>query len=204
MAKIQVIFYSMYGHCYQLARAVADGAASVDGAQVQLFRVPELMDEETLKRVGAWEAQQQFTDVPVIEPEQLIEADAIIVGTPTRFGNMCAQMRAFWDRTVDLWLKGRLVGKLASAFVSIGTQHGGHETTVVSIWHTFAHLGMVIVPIGYSDQRVLRMDQITGGGPYGASTLSDVDGSRLPTENELAIARHQGAYVTSLAAKLAD
>lgn len=203
MAKIQVVFYSMYGHNYQMARAVADGAASVEGAEVQLFRVPELMDEETLKRVGAWEAQQQFADVPVIEPEQLLEADAIIIGTPTRFGNMCAQMRNFWDRTGRMWQQGKLIGKLASAFVGIGTQHGGHETTITSIWHTFAHHGMVIVPIGYSDPRILNMDEITGGSPYGASTMSDADGSRMPSENELAIARHQGAHVARLAVKLA-
>jgi len=203
MAKVYVVFYSMYGHTWQLARQVAEGANSIDGAEASLFQVPDLMDEETQKRTGAWDAREQFANVPLMEPEQLAEADAIIIGTPTRFGNMCAQMRNFWDRTGRMWMEGKLVGKLASAFVAIGTQHGGHETTITSIWNTFAHHGMVIVPIGYSDPKILEMEEITGGTPYGATTLSDRDGSRLPSKNELGIARHQGAWVAGLAVKLA-
>lgn len=202
MARIQILFYSMYGHVYRLAEAEAEGAREVDGAEVLVGRVPEHIDEETLKRVGAWEAQQVFAHVPVIDLDALVEADAILVGTPTRFGNMAAQMRNFWDRTDKLWLQGKLLGKLAGAFVGTGTQHGGHETTITSVWHTFAHHGMVIVPLGYPDRAVTRMDQITGGSPYGASTMSDVDGSRMPTDNELAIARLQGRKITELAARL--
>jgi NAD(P)H dehydrogenase (quinone) len=203
MAKVYVVFYSMYSHTWQLAQKIAEGVDSVDGAEASLFQVPDLMDEESLKKAGAWDARQQFAHVPVIEPDQLVEADAIIIGTPTRFGNMCAQMRNFWDRTGSLWMNGKLVGKLASAFVSIGTQHGGHETTISSIWSTFAHHGMLIVPIGYSDRRILEMGEITGGGPYGATTMSNVDGSRMPSENELAIACHHGAFVAGFAVNLA-
>jgi NAD(P)H dehydrogenase (quinone) len=203
MAVIQIVYYSMYGHVNVLAQAEAEGAREVDGAEVRIGRVPELMDEETLKRVGAWDAQQAFADVPIIEPDALVEADAILVGTPTRFGNMAAQMRNFWDRTGQLWAKGQLLGKLAGAFVGIGTQHGGHETTIASIWFTFAHHGMTIVPLGYPDPAITRMDEITGGGPYGATTMSDKDGSRMPSDNELAIARLQGRKIAELAVKLA-
>jgi len=203
MAVVQIVFYSMYGHVHQLARAVAEGAREVEGAEVRLGRVPELMDEETLKRVGAWDAQQAFADIPEIEPDALVEADAILVGTPTRFGNMSAQMRNFWDRTGKLWQEGKLIGKLAGAFVGIGTQHGGHETTIASIWFTYAHHGMVIVPLGYPDPAITRMDEITGGGPYGATTMSDKDGSRTPSDNELYIARLQGRRMAELALKMA-
>jgi len=204
MARIQIVFYSMYGHVYRLAEAEAEGAGEVDGADVRIGRVPELIDEETLRRVGAWEAQQAFAHVPLVDLNVLVEADAILVGTPTRFGNMAAQMRNFWDQTDKLWVQGKLLGKLAGAFVGTGTQHGGHETTITSVWHTFAHHGMLIVPLGYPDRAITRMDQITGGGPYGASTMSDVDGSRMPTENELSIARLQGRRIAELAVKLAE
>lgn len=202
MARIQIVYYSMYGHVNALSEKIAEGAKGVNGADVHIGRVPDLMDEETLKRVGAWDAQQEFAGVPVIEPDALAEADAIIVGTPTRFGNMAAQMRNFWDRTGSLWQQGKLIGKLGAAFVGIGTQHGGHETTITSIWHTFAHHGMVIVPLGYGEQRILTMEEITGGSPYGASTMSNTDGSRMPSENELEIAKSQGKQVAELAVRL--
>ena len=202
MAKVQVIFYSMYGHVFQLAEAVAQGASAVSGTQVDMYRVAELVPEEALRKAGAWEAQQAFAHIPLAKTEQLPEADAIIIGTPTRFGNMAAQMRNFWDQTGGLWMKGALVGKLAASFVATGTQHGGQETTHTSIWNTFAHHGMLIVPLGYAEPKVLNMGEITGGGPYGAGTMSDVNGSRMPSENELAIARTQGQRLAELSAKL--
>jgi NAD(P)H dehydrogenase (quinone) len=202
MAKIQVIFYSMYGHVYRMAEAVAEGARGVDGAEASLYRVPELVPEEVLRSSGAWEAQQAFAHVPVAQPGQLVEADAIIIGTPTRFGAAAAQMRNFWDQTGGLWVKGALIGKLGSVFVSTGTQHGGQETTITSMFSTFVHHGMLILGVPYSEQRLMNMGEITGGGPYGAGTLADVDGSRAPTENELAIARTQGQRVAGLAVKL--
>lgn len=202
MAKIQVIFYSMYGHIYQMANAVVEGARSVDGAEVGLYRVPEWIPEDVLRKAGAWEAQQAFAHVPIAEPAQLAEADAIIIGTPTRFGAAAAQMRNFWDQTGGLWAKGALVGKLGSVFASTGTQHGGQETTHVSMWSTFIHHGMLIVGVPYSEQRLMNMNEITGGGSYGAGTLANVDGSRQPSENELAIARTQGQRVAQTANKL--
>ena len=202
MAKIQVVFYSTYGHIYRMAEQVAEGARSVSGAQVSLFRVPELMDEAALKRSGAEAAQATFAHVPLAVPAQLAEADAVIFGTPTRFGNMAAQMRQFLDQTGGLWVKGALVGKLGSVFVSTGTQHGGQETTITSFWHTLAHHGMVIVGVPYACAELSNMQEITGGGPYGAGTLANPDGSRTPSANELAIAKYQGAHVAKLAIKL--
>lgn len=201
-AKIQVIFYSMYGHVHQMAEAVAAGAKEVDGAEVSLFQVPELVPDEALERTGALASRKAFSHVPVAKPEQLTEADAIIFGTPTRFGNMCAQMRNFLDQTGQLWMKGALVGKVGSVFTSTGTQHGGQETTITSFHTTLLHHGMVIVGVPYTEPRLMTMDEITGGTPYGASTLAAADGSRRPSENELAIARFQGRHVAQIAAKL--
>ena len=202
MPKLMVLFYSLHGHVYRLAEAVASGAREVAEVQTDLFQVPELLTAEQLAAVGATSAKQAMAQVPLAQPEQLAEYDAILIGTPTRFGNMAAQMRSFWDQTAGLWVQGKLMGKLGGAFAGIGTQHGGHETTISSIWFTFAHHGMLIVPLGYADPRMLRMDEVTGGGPYGATTMSNVDGSRLPTENELAIAQVQGRRMAELAARL--
>ncbi len=202
MAKIQVVFYSMYGHVYQMAEAVAEGVRGVEGAEVALSRVPETIPEEMLRQAGAWDAQQAFAHIPLAEPGQLSEADAIIVGTPTRFGSAAAQMRNFWDQTGGLWAKGLLIGKLGSVFVSTATQHGGQETTQVNMWSTFIHHGMLIVGVPYSEQRLLNMGEITGGASYGAGTLAGADGSRQPSENELGIARTQGQRVAELAVKL--
>lgn len=201
-AKIQVIFYSMYAHVYQMAEAVASGAKEVAGAEVTLLQVPELMDDETLERVGAKAARETFSHIPYATPDKLAEADAIIFGTPTRFGNMAAQMRNFLDQTGQLWVQGGLVGKVGSVFTSTGTQHGGQETTITSFHSTLLHHGMVIVGVPYAEQRLLNMVEITGGTPYGASTLAGADGSRQPSENELAIARYQGRHVALIAAKL--
>ena len=200
--KVQVVFYSMYGHIYRMAEAVAAGAREVPGAEVTLFQVPELVPEEALAKSGALAARKAFAQVPVIRPEQLAEADAILFGTPTRFGNMCAQMRNFLDRTTSLWLSGALVGKVGSAFASTATQHGGQETTLTSFHSTLFHQGMIVVGVPYAAAELMNMAEITGGTPYGATTLAGPDGSRQPTANELAIARFQGRHVAGIAKKL--
>jgi len=200
--KVQVIFYSMYGHVYRLAEAVADGARQVAGAEVGLFQVPELVPEAALEKSGAKAARQAFAHVPLAQVAQLPEADALLFGTPTRFGNMCAQMRNLLDQTGGLWVKGSLVGKVGSVFASTGTQHGGQETTITSFHTTLLHLGMIIVGVPYSCQGLVNMQEITGGTPYGATTLAGSDGKRQPSENELAIARFQGRHVAEVAGKL--
>ena len=200
--KVYVVFYSMYAHVYQLAEAIAEGAKESDQTEVSLFQVPELMSDEIIDKSGAKEAKKSFSHIPIISPDQLEEADAIIFGTPTRFGNMAAQMRNFLDQTGGLWMKGGLIGKVGSVFTSTGTQHGGQETTITSFHTTLLHHGMVIVGVPYSEQRLMNMDEITGGTPYGASTLAGADGSRQPSENELAIARFQGRHVAEIAQKL--
>jgi NAD(P)H dehydrogenase (quinone) len=201
--KVHVVFYSMYGHVHRLAEAVAEGARSAAGADVHLFQVPELVPDAALERTGAKQARQAFAHVPVMKPDQLAEADAILFGTPTRFGNMCAQMRNFLDQTGKLWLSGSLIGKVGSVFASTGTQHGGQETTITSFHTTLLHLGMVIVGVPYSCQELVNMNEITGGSPYGASTLAGSDGKRQPSANELAIARFQGRHVAEIAGRLA-
>ncbi|RIK84626.1 MAG: NAD(P)H:quinone oxidoreductase [Planctomycetota bacterium] len=200
--KIQVVFYSMYGHIYTMAEAVAAGARQVAGADVALFQVAELVPDAALQKSGAAAARQKFADVPFATPSQLADADAIIFGTPTRFGNMAAQMRNFLDQTGGLWAKGALVGKVGSVFTSTGTQHGGQETTITSFHTTLLHLGMVIVGVPYSCPGLTNMNEITGGTPYGASTLAGADGSRQPSENELEIARFQGRHVAEITRKL--
>jgi len=201
--KVYVVFYSMYGHIWKMAEAVAEGARSVPGAEVSLFQVPELVPDEALERTGAKAIRQAFAHIPVIRPDQLAEADAIVFGTPTRFGNMCAQMRNFLDQTGGLWVKGALIGKVGSVFTSTGTQHGGQETTITSFHSTLLHQGFVIVGVPYSCQALVNMNEITGGSPYGAGTLAGSDGKRQPTENELTIARFQGEHVARIAGKLA-
>jgi len=200
--KVQVVFYSMYGHLYKMAEAVAAGAREVQGVEVSLYQVPELVPDDVLAKSGAKAARQAFAHIPVIQVDQLAEADAIVFGAPTRFGNMSAQMRNFLDQTGGLWMKGALVGKIGSVFTSTATQHGGQETTITSFHSTLLHLGFIIVGVPYSEQRLLNMNEITGGSPYGASTLTGGDGSRQPSENELAIARFQGRHVASIAAQL--
>jgi len=200
--KVHIIFYSMYGHVYRLAEAVAEGARSVKGADVNLFQVPELVPEAALESSGAKAARKAFAHIPVAKPGQLAEADALIFGTPTRFGNMCAQMRNFMDRTGELWMKGSLIGKIGSVFASTGTQHGGQETTITSFHSTLLHLGMIVAGVPYSEKGLLNMEEITGGTPYGATTLAGADGSRMPSANELGIARFQGQHVATLAARM--
>jgi NAD(P)H dehydrogenase (quinone) len=200
--NVQIVFYSMYGHTCKMAEAVAEGAREVEDVEVNLYQVPELVPEEVLERAGAKAARAAFAHIPVAKPEQLAEADAIIFGTPTRFGNMCAQMRNFLDQTGPLWMKGSLIGKVGSVFTSTASQHGGQETTITSFHSTLLHHGMIIVGVPYSEQRLVNMSEITGGTPYGASTLAGGDGSRQPSENELAIARFQGRHVARIARKL--
>ncbi len=200
--KVQVIFYSTYGHVYRMAEAVAEGARQVTGADVELLQVEELIPDAALERTGAKAARAAFAHVPTADPKRLAEADAVIFGTPTRFGNMAAQMRNFLDQTGGLWASGALVGKVGSVFTSTGTQHGGHETTVTSFHTTLLHHGMVIVGVPYSCKELSNMTEITGGSPYGAGTLAGADGSRQPSENELAIARFQGRHVAEVAKKL--
>ncbi len=198
MAKILVVYYSSYGHVETMAGAVAEGARGVAGTAVTVKRVPELVPAESLARHG-YKIDQE---APVAEPAELADYDAIIFGTPTRFGNMAAQMRNFLDQTGGLWAKGALVGKIGSVFTSTGTQHGGQETTITSFHTTLLHHGMVIVGVPYSCAGLTEMGAITGGTPYGASTLAGADGKRQPTANELAIARFQGRHVAELARKL--
>jgi NAD(P)H dehydrogenase (quinone) len=202
MMKVLVLFYSMYGHIYALAKAVAEGVREVPGAEAVLKRVPETLTPEILAAMGATEAQKAFAEVPVATVGDLAEADAIIFGTPTRFGNMTGQMRQFLDATGGLWAKGALIGKAGSVFVSSGTQHGGQESTILSFHITLLHHGMVVVGLPYSFQGQTRNDEITGGSPYGASTIAGGKGERMPSANELDAARFQGRHVALIAKKL--
>jgi NAD(P)H:quinone oxidoreductase type IV len=193
----------MYGHIYKMAEAIAQGAREVPDTEVTIFQVPELVPDEVLEKSGAKPARAAFAHVPTIRPEQLAEADAIIFGTPTRFGNMAAQMRNFLDQTGSLWMNGGLIGKVGSVFASTASQHGGQETTITSFHTTLLHQGMIIVGAPYSEQRLLGMDELSGGTPYGATTITGGDGSRQPSENELAIARFQGRHVATISQKQA-
>jgi NAD(P)H dehydrogenase (quinone) len=200
--KIQVVFYSMYGHIYKMAEEIAAGAREVKDTEVTLLQVPELVPDDVLEKSGAKAARAPFAKVPFARPDQLAEADAIIFGAPTRFGNMPAQMRNFLDQTGGLWMKGALIGKVGSVFTSSATQHGGQESTILSFHTTLLHQGMVIVGVPYSEQRQMTISEISGGSPYGASTITGGDGSRQPSANELAIARFQGRHVATIASQL--
>lgn len=195
-ARILVLYYSMYGHIETMANAVVEGAKKVSGTDVVLKRVPETMPAELFEKSGG---KQQ--SAPVATPQELADYDAIIFGTPTRFGNMTGQMRTFLDQTGGLWANGSLRGKIASVFSSTGTG-GGQEQTITSTWTTLAHHGMIIVPIGYGAPELFDISQVRGGTPYGATTIAGGDGSRQPSEEELAIARYQGEYVAGLVVKL--
>lgn len=200
--KVNIIFQSLYGHIYRMAEAVAEGARQVSGAKVQLFQVPETLTDELLAKVGATEAKKMFAHIPTATMDSLSEADAVIFGTPTRYGMMCAQMRSYLDATGGLWMSGALIGKVGSVFTSTATQHGGQESTILSFHTTLLHHGMIIVGVPYSEKRQMTLDEITGGSPYGASTITGGDGSRLPSENELAIARFQGRHVAEITKRL--
>lgn len=196
--RIQVIFYSMYGHVHTMAEAVARGASQVENTDVRLLQVPELVPAEVLEKSGAEAARQAFAAIPVAKPSDLLEADGFLFGTPTRYGNMCAQMRNFLDQTGGMWAKGEFNGKVGGAFTSTASQHGGQETTLTSFHTTLLHLGMVVVGVPYAEQRLTALEQVSGGTPYGASTIAGGDGSRQPTEDELAIAEYQGRHLAQI------
>jgi NAD(P)H dehydrogenase (quinone) len=200
--RILIVYYSMYGHVHRLAQAVAEGVGAVPGAEALLRRVPETLSQEVLEKMGAMEPQKAMSGVPLCSMEELAAADAVIFGTPTRFGNMCGQMRQFLDATGQLWVKGALVGKAGSVFTSSNTQHGGQESTLLSFHITLLHQGMIIVGLPYAFAGQMRSDEITGGSPYGASTIAGAKGERTPSDNELDAARFQGKHVAEIAAKL--
>jgi len=202
MAKVQIVFYSLYGHIYHMANAVAEGARSVPGTQVEMYQVAETLPQAVLEKMGAVEAKKAFAHVPIADAKKLNEADAVILGTGTRFGSATAQMQAFLDATGGHWGTGALIGKVGSAFTSTASQHGGQETTLVSLHTFFYHQGMVVSGVPYAAQELLNMAEMTGGSPYGASTITGPKGERMPSANELAIARFQGKHVAELAAKL--
>jgi NAD(P)H dehydrogenase (quinone) len=201
--KIPIIYYSMYGHIHRMAQAVAEGVESVTGASAELRRVPETLPEDVLQKMGALEAQQTMADIRLATVDELADADAIIFGTPTRFGNMCGQLRQFLDATGQMWLSGALVGKIGSVFTSSNTQHGGQESTILSVHITLLHQGMVIAGLPYAFDGQMRMDEISGCSPYGASTIAGANGERMPSDNELAGAHFQGRHVALLTSKLA-
>ncbi len=200
--KILVLYYSMYGHIHHMAEAEAEGVRRLPGAQAVLKRVPETLAPEILEQMGANKAQASFAHVPICTVAELPSYDGIIFGTPTRFGNMCGQMRQFLDATGQLWLNGGLIGKVGSVFTSSATQHGGQESTILTCHVTLLHHGMVIVGLPYSFANQMGVREITGGSPYGASTIAGGQGERMPSENELDGARFQGKHVATIAAKL--
>jgi NAD(P)H:quinone oxidoreductase type IV len=200
--KVHVIFYSMYVHIYRMAEAAVTGAREIAGTEVTLFQVAELVPDEILEKSGAKAARKVFAHVPLARVDYLPDADAIIFGTPTRFGNMASQMRNFLDQTGGLWVSGALVGKVGSVFISTASQHGGQETTITSFHSTLFHHGMIVVGVPCTLPGLSQMKEISGGTPYGASTLAGSDGSRQPSENELEIARFQGRHVAEIASRL--
>lgn len=200
--KVLVVYYSMYGHVYKMAQAVADGAREVGGVEAELRQVPETLPQDVLAKMGALEAKKLQAAVPLATVDDLVKADALLFGTPTRFGGMCGQMRQFLDATGGLWVSGALVGKVGSVFTSSATQHGGQESTILGFHTTLLHQGMVIVGLPYTFSGQMRIDEITGGSPYGAATISGGKGERMPSENELAGARFQGKHVATIARKL--
>ena len=202
MCKVLIVYYSMYGHIYKMAEGVAEGVREVAGCEAVIKRVPETLPDEVLGKMGALDAQKGMAHIPVATVDDLAGADAIIFGTPTRFGNMCGQMRQFLDATGGLWMKGALVGKAGSVFASSATQHGGQESTILSFHTTLLHQGMVVVGLPYTFAGQMGIEEITGGSPYGASTIAGGKGERMPSDNELAGARFQGAHVARIALKL--
>lgn len=204
MMKVLIVYYSMYGHIYKMVEAAAEGARAVEGAEVVIRRVPETLPADVLEKMGAVATLGLQAQIPVCTVVELGEADAVIFGTPTRFGNMCGQMRQFLDSTGQLWMKGALVGKAGSVITSSNTQHGGQEATILSFHITLLHQGMVIVGLPYTFEGQMNSSEISGCSPYGASTIAGADGSRSPTENELAGARFQGEHVAGIARKLAS
>jgi len=202
--RLNIIFYSLYGHIYKMAEAMAEGARSIEDAKVNIYQVSETLSDEVLEKMNAIEPRKAFAGIPTATIENLAEADGIIFGTPTRFGNMCAQMRTFLDSTGQLWMQGGLVNKVGSVFVSTATQHGGQESTILSFHTTLLHHGMIIVGMPYTEKRQMTLEEITGGSPYGATTIAAPDGSRMPSKNELEMARFQGMHVAKIVKRLKD
>jgi len=200
--KVLIVYYSTYGHVHRMAEAIAEGVKQVDGAEAVMRRVPETLPDDILEQMGAVAAQKAISHVPVCNVDELVSADAVIFGTPTRFGNMCGQMRQFLDATGQLWSQGALVGKVGSVFASSATQHGGQESTILSFHISLLHHGFVIVGLPYAFQGQMGIDEVTGGSPYGASTIAGGSGERMPSENELDGARFQGKHVAEIAIKL--
>ena len=200
--KVLIVYYSTYGHVHKMAEAISEGVKQVDGAKAIIRRVPETLSDEILENMGALNAQKAISHVPICTVDELASADAVIFGTPTRFGNMCGQMRQFLDSTGQLWAQGALVGKVGSVFTSSATQHGGQESTILSFHISLLHHGFVIVGLPYTFQGQMRIDELTGGSPYGASTIAGGSGERMPSENELEGARFQGKHVAEIAKKL--
>ena len=198
MAKVLVLYHSFYGHVEAMAHAVADGVREVAGATVDVKRVPETVPADVFEKSGGKGDQR----APLAQPEELADYDAIIIGTPTRYGNMTGQMRNFLDQTGGLWARGALVGKVGSVFTSTATQHGGQESTLLTTHVTLLHLGLVIVGLPYSEQRQMGLEEVKGGSPYGASTIAGAKGERQPSEAELGMARFQGRHVAGIATKL--
>ncbi|SNR98509.1 NAD(P)H dehydrogenase (quinone) [Humidesulfovibrio mexicanus] len=201
--NIAIVYYSMYGHVLTMARAAAEAAAQVPGVTASLLRVPETLPEEVLAKMGALDAAKAQSDIPLATPEALAAADALLFGTPTRFGNMTGQMRQFLDSTGGLWAKGALIGKAAGVFTSSATQHGGQESTILTFIPTLMHHGMVVVGLPYSFAGQTGVDEVVGGSPYGASTIAGSDGSRTPSARELDGVRFQARHLAEIAKKLA-
>lgn len=202
MGKILILFYSMYGHIYRMAEAAAEGVREVEGCEPVLRQVPETLSDEVLEKMGALQPRRSMAHVPTATVDELADADGILFGTPTRFGNMCGQMRQFLDATGGLWMKGALVGKPGGVFVSSATQHGGQESTILTFHTWLFHQGMVVVGLPYAFAGQMGVSEVTGCSPYGASTIAGGDGSRTPTENELAGVRFQAAHLARIALKL--
>jgi len=202
--RILVLFYSTYGHVYAMAEAAAEGAREIPDTFVDIKRVPETLPREVLQKMGALEAQKAFAHIPEATPKDLENADAILFGTPTRFGNMAAQMKNFLDATGGLWQKGALVGKVGGVFTSSSTQHGGQESTILSFHITLLHHGMVVAGLPYAFAGQTDNSAIVGGSPYGASTIAGGAGERKPSDTDLAGARFQGKYVALLASALTE
>lgn len=200
--KVLIVYYSTYGHIHKMAEAIAEGVREIDGAEAVLRRVPETLPHDVLEKMGAVESQKALAHIPVCTVEELAGADAVIFGTPTRFGNMCGQMRQFLDATGQLWAQGALIGKVGSVFTSSATQHGGQEATLLSFHITLLHHGFVVVGLPYAFKGQMRIDEVTGGSPYGATTIAGGSGERMPSENELDAARFQGKHVAEIAYKL--
>jgi len=200
--KFAIVFYSMYGHIHTMAQAAAEAAREVPGTDAAIYRVPETLPEEVLGKMGALDAAKSMASIPLATPDVLAGADAILFGTPTRFGNMCGQMRQFLDSTGGLWMKGALVGKPGGVFASSGTQHGGQESTILTFIPTLMHQGMVVVGLPYSFQGQMGVDEVMGGSPYGASTIVGHDGSRMPSQRDLDGVRFQAKHLAAIAHKL--